>query len=103
MVEAVVLGPITLLTVATRIYSRKRVSKELGTDDYLILAASSLYGGMIAMFVVSECYAGNFVLLDSDYLDTILGFGRHFWNIDPMKIRILLLVSVKIRASRFQC
>lgn len=87
MVEAVVLGPITLLTVATRIYSRKRVSKELGTDDYLILAASSLYGGMIAMFVVN----------------TILGFGRHFWNIDPMKIRILLLIFYIGEISYLTC
>jgi len=31
---------------------------------------------------------------DADYVDTILGFGKHFWNIDPLKIRVLLVVSV---------
>lgn len=54
MIEAVVLGPVTLLAVATRIYSRKKISKVLGADDYLILAASSLYAGMIVMFIVSK-------------------------------------------------
>ncbi|KAH9217809.1 hypothetical protein DL95DRAFT_521917 [Leptodontidium sp. 2 PMI_412] len=76
MVEAVVLGPITLSCVAARIYSKRKFSTAFGLDDHFILAATSFYSGTIPLYIVN----------------TILGFGKHFWTIDPLKIRVLLVI-----------
>lgn len=45
-------------------------------DDYLILGATLFYMGTIPLYIVN----------------TILGFGKHFWHIDPLRIRILLII-----------
>ncbi|KAG4443677.1 hypothetical protein IFR05_000863 [Cadophora sp. M221] len=76
MVEAVILGPITLSCVAARIYSKRKFSTALGLDDHFILAATSFYSGTIPLYIVN----------------TVLGFGKHFWTIDPLKIRVLLVI-----------
>ncbi|KAG4414879.1 hypothetical protein IFR04_012017, partial [Cadophora malorum] len=76
LIEAITLGPLTLACVAVRFYSKRKFSSPLGMDDYFILAATALYSGTIPLYIVN----------------TILGFGKHFWNIDPLKIRVLLVI-----------
>ncbi|KAL2071916.1 hypothetical protein VTL71DRAFT_13151 [Oculimacula yallundae] len=73
---AVILGPITLGFVAGRIYSKRKFSNAFGMDDYLILTAASFYSGTIPLYI----------------FNTIIGYGHHYWHIDPLKIRILLVV-----------
>ncbi len=36
---------------------------------------------------------------EADVIDTIMGFGKHSWDIDPLNIRILLMVCFQ----SFQC
>jgi hypothetical protein len=96
MIEATVLGPITLLAVATRLFSRYKFSKTLDTDDHFILVASSIYLGTIVVYIVSKCNLRSAAYTLADVPDTILGSGKHIWNIDLLKIRILLLVSPKL-------
>ncbi|KAK0118432.1 hypothetical protein ONS95_012718 [Cadophora gregata] len=76
LVIAITLGPLTLSCVAARFYSKRRFSQPLGMEDYFILGAASLYSGTIPLYIVN----------------TILGFGKHYWNIDPLKIRVLLVI-----------
>ncbi|KAH8765692.1 hypothetical protein BGZ57DRAFT_857258 [Hyaloscypha finlandica] len=78
LIEPAVLGPVTLLAVGTRLYSRYTVSKTFGTDDYLIFGAACIYTGTIVLYI----------------FNTTLGFGKHTWNIDPLNIRILLLLRI---------
>lgn len=54
IIEPAFLGPVTLLAVATRLYSRRTISKTFGVDDYLIAAAGIIYTGNIVLYVFSE-------------------------------------------------
>ncbi|KAE9364028.1 hypothetical protein N431DRAFT_550668 [Stipitochalara longipes BDJ] len=87
LIEPAVLGPVTLLAVATRLYSRYTISKTFGADDYLILAAGSIYTGTIVLYI----------------FNTTLGFGKHSWNIDPLNIKVLLLIFYIGELSYLTC
>ncbi|KAH8750352.1 hypothetical protein F5882DRAFT_487688 [Hyaloscypha sp. PMI_1271] len=87
LIEPAVLGPVTLLAVGTRLYSRYTVSKTFGTDDYLIFGAACIYTGTIVLYI----------------FNTTLGFGKHTWNIDPLNIRILLLIFYIGELSYLTC
>jgi hypothetical protein len=54
IVEPALLGPVTLLAIATRLYSRRTISKTFGVDDYLIAAAGVIYTGTIVLYIFSE-------------------------------------------------
>ncbi|PMD21349.1 hypothetical protein NA56DRAFT_125193 [Hyaloscypha hepaticicola] len=87
IVEPAVLGPVTLLAIATRLYSRRTISKAFGVDDYLIAAAGFIYTGTIVLYI----------------FNTIMGFGKHSWDIDPLNIRILLKVFYIGELSYLTC
>jgi hypothetical protein len=54
LIEPTILGPLTLLAVATRLYSRHTISKCFGVDDYLIFVAGLIYAGTIVLYIFSE-------------------------------------------------
>jgi hypothetical protein len=58
LIEPAVLGPVTLLAVATRLYSRYTISKTFGVYDFLIAAASVIYTGTIVLHIFSEWIRG---------------------------------------------
>ncbi|EPE25882.1 hypothetical protein GLAREA_01794 [Glarea lozoyensis ATCC 20868] len=66
-----------LLAIALRLYSRHKIAREFGYDDYLMC--------IVAVFLV--------VLLVLDvYNAGTNGFGRHLWAIDPERIEELLKI-----------
>ena len=59
IIETAVLGMVTLLAVATRLYSRHTISKTFGVDDYLIAAAGVIYTGTIVLYIFSKWIPGT--------------------------------------------
>ena len=59
VIETAVLGFVTLLAVATRLYSRHTISKRFGVDDYLIAAAGVIYTGTIVLYIFSKWTRGT--------------------------------------------
>ncbi|KAG4437280.1 hypothetical protein IFR05_007218, partial [Cadophora sp. M221] len=70
-------GPIALIAVVLRCYSRYSKNRRLGSDDWLAVAA-----GLTLIPVISLCI----------YNGMINGYGRHYWDLEPYKIKNLLKI-----------
>ncbi|KAH8663482.1 hypothetical protein BGZ60DRAFT_68516 [Tricladium varicosporioides] len=71
-----VMGPLAVLTVALRCYSRYAVARQFGWDDTVI--------------VISTCFLVVLIALDVQN-SASNGFGRHIWDIDPRRAKELLM------------
>ncbi|KAH6702021.1 hypothetical protein BKA61DRAFT_704587 [Leptodontidium sp. MPI-SDFR-AT-0119] len=68
-------GPIALTAVILRCYSRYSKNRKLGSDDWLAVAAGLTVIPVIAIGI---------------YNSMINGYGRHYWDLEPYKIKNLL-------------
>ncbi|PVH82275.1 hypothetical protein DL98DRAFT_620272 [Cadophora sp. DSE1049] len=80
-IVGLICGPIALVAVALRCYSRYSKFRRLGSDDWLAVAA----GLILIPLVVISIYNG-----------IINGYGRHYWDLDPSKIKNLLKASMLV-------
>ncbi|OBT72177.1 hypothetical protein VF21_10540 [Pseudogymnoascus sp. 05NY08] len=71
--DVIIISSITFPIIALRFYSRSLVSNKLWLDDWAVVVAAIL---MIPMIVIP-------------IYNATLGFGRHFWDVDPKNVIIL--------------
>ncbi|KFY10024.1 hypothetical protein V492_05243 [Pseudogymnoascus sp. VKM F-4246] len=71
--DVIIISAVTFPIIALRFFSRSLVSKKLWLDDWAVLAATII---MIPMVVIPIYNAK-------------LGFGKHFWDVDPQYVIIL--------------
>ncbi|CZR54594.1 uncharacterized protein PAC_04478 [Phialocephala subalpina] len=76
-IVGLVCGPLALLAIALRCYSRYSITKYLGWDDWLAVAT----GVVLIPIIVLDCYNG-----------LVNGYGRHYWNINPLRVTELLKI-----------
>ncbi|KAF8861864.1 hypothetical protein BDZ45DRAFT_671444 [Acephala macrosclerotiorum] len=72
-----VCGPLALLAIVLRCFSRYSSSKYLGWDDWLVVAT----GVVLIPLIVLDCYNS-----------IVNGYGRHYWDVNPLRVTGLLKI-----------
>ena len=81
-IVGLVFVPLSLIAVALRCYSRYAVARQFGYDDFIMVVAAVFLIALVVLALYS----------------TTTCFGRHLWDIDPLKVTELLKVLVDIVA-----
>ena len=96
-IVGLVCGPLALLAVMLRTYSRYYITKQLGMDDWVMIASGVVLIVVVVLDIESEfhvllAYVGKY-FTDTMATDCYVnGFGRHYWNIEPTSVATLLKV-----------
>ncbi|KAJ0159905.1 hypothetical protein CTA2_8913 [Colletotrichum tanaceti] len=75
-IVSIVLPSVTATVVALRCFARLNIARSLWWDDWLTLVAMGL----------------NLILCACDLKNMELGFGLHYWNINPANARTILQI-----------
>ncbi|KUJ12789.1 uncharacterized protein LY89DRAFT_558860, partial [Mollisia scopiformis] len=76
-IVGLVCGPLALIAIALRCYSRYSITRSLGWDDWLAVVT----GLVLIPLIVLDCYNG-----------IVNGYGRHYWDVDPLRVVELLKI-----------
>ncbi|TKW54162.1 hypothetical protein CTA1_6678 [Colletotrichum tanaceti] len=90
-IVSIVLPSVTATVVALRCFARLNIARSLWWDDWLTLVAMVSH---ISGRCRSQCSENglNLILCACDLKNMELGFGLHYWNINPANARTILQI-----------
>ncbi|TVY34272.1 hypothetical protein LSUB1_G007462 [Lachnellula subtilissima] len=92
-IAGIVCVSLSLLAVVLRCCSRYAVALKFGYDDLTIIVAAVFLIALVVLDLYSRSTFLNWQRKANRFPDGFInGFGRHFWNIDPIKVAQLLKI-----------